>query len=308
MLSIIKGPYLQWPTRDSITIMWETSESSSSTVTYCPTRRVHAGLLGRYESLLEHEKTVEDPAPGYIHTVTLTGLTPDTTFHYKVSSASTQGEKVESAEYPLKTAVEESTPFSFAVTSETGGFGDDETNRRIFMQVRRYRPEFLLIVGDGVKNGSVYEDWDRWLFGPGRELFADTPFYLCPGNHEENSPWFYRFVGYPEPKNYYSFDYGNTHFVALDSTRMVEYRDRKPFPTTELKSGSAQYRFLVDDLGSSRATWKIVYFHYPPYVSGDYQVESCAPSARCSRITGSTLFSTLIPSCTSGAIPSGEVS
>ena len=84
MLSVIKGPYLQWPTLDSITVMWETSEASSSSVTYCPTRRVHEGLLGRYESLREHEKTVEDVTSGYIHAVTLTGLTPDTTFHYRV--------------------------------------------------------------------------------------------------------------------------------------------------------------------------------------------------------------------------------
>ena len=30
MLSILKGPYLQWPTQNTITIMWETSELSSS--------------------------------------------------------------------------------------------------------------------------------------------------------------------------------------------------------------------------------------------------------------------------------------
>ena len=37
--------------------------------------------------------------------------------------------------------------------------------------------------------------------------------------------------------------------------------------------GSPQYDFFVDDLRTSQATWRFVFFHYPPYVSGDYQVE-----------------------------------
>ena len=93
------------------------------------------------------------------------------------------------------------------------GYGDDAINRSIFGQIRRYRPDFLLLVGDAVRDGREYDDWERYFFGPGRDLFLDTPFYLCPGNHEENADWMYRFLGYPEPKNYYAFDYGNAHFT-----------------------------------------------------------------------------------------------
>jgi len=32
-------------------------------------------------------------------------------------------------------------------------------------------------------------------------------------------------------------------------------------------------KFRTRDLEASQATWKFVFFHYPPYVSGDYQVE-----------------------------------
>ena len=205
MLSMVKGPYLQWPTQDSMTIMWETSCEASSEVTYFETKRAHSGLNGRFRVVKESRRTVEDPSPCKIHTVPLIGLASDTTIHYKVRSANSRGELVESEEYPLKTAVKEDTPFSFAVTSETGGYGDHDINQSVFSQIERYRPEFLLLVGDAVKRGSVYEDWDRWLFAPGRDLFTNTPFYLCPGNHEEHAPWFHKFVAYPEPKNYYSF-------------------------------------------------------------------------------------------------------
>ncbi len=131
-------------------------------------------------------------------------------------------------------------------------------------------------MGDCVKRGSVYEDWDRWLFAPGKDLFTNTPFYLCLGNHEENSPWFYKFTTYPEPKNYYSFNYGNAHFVALDSPSGIHFRGGRPVLTDRGKGvtpGSPQYHFLVDDLAKAQATWKFVFFHHPPYVSGDYQIE-----------------------------------
>ena len=276
MLDIVKGPYLQWPTQNSMTIMWETSSPASSKVTYAEVRRVHSGLNGRFETVKSSQKSVEDPTPCQVHAVTLTGLAPDTTYHYNVSSVDSQGEVVERGVFPLKTAVHPNGPFSFAVVSENGGAGDTSSNQRLFTQIEQYRPEFLLIVGDAVNHGSVYEDWDRTLFAPGHALFTDTPFYLCLGNHEECSPWFYRFVAYPEPKNYYSFDYGNAHIVALDSTTEGDYEDGRIVATEAGKGfmpGSPQYEFLVRDLQSTRATWKFVFFHYPPYVSGDYQVE-----------------------------------
>ena len=273
MLSIVKGPYLQWPTQDSMTVAWETSCEASSKVQYFETERVHSGLSGKFRTLEPSERVVEDPAPRCIHQVALTGLAPGTTYHYQISSTDSRGEVARSEVHPLKTAVKTDDPFCFAVTSETGGNGKDEINRRLFAQIRRHRPDFLLMAGDAVARGSVYEDWSRHFFAPGRDLLTDTPFYLCLGNHEENSPWFYRFVAYPEPKNYYSFDYGNAHFVALDSTAFVDYREGRPCPTEALQPGSLQYEFLVRDLKACQATWKIVFFHYPPYVSGDYQVE-----------------------------------
>ena len=262
MLSILKGPYLQWPSPNSVIVMWETSGPSTSQVTFCGTERVPQGLDGRFKSLPETARVLEDSTPREIHAVTLDGLDPETTYHYAVESTNTQGESIRSEEHPLKTAVAPATPFSFAVTSETGGYGNDDFNRRIFAQIQGYRPDFLLVVGDSVASGSRYADWDRYFFTPGTELFHHTPFYLCPGNHEENAPWFYRFVSYPKPGNFYSFTYGNTLFVALDSTK-----------TDELQPGQRQFEFLDQTLASCSATWKIVFFHYPPYVSADYQVD-----------------------------------
>ena len=283
MLSILKGPYLQWPTQDSVTIMWETSCPASSKVTYWETRKVHVASRGSLETVTEAERTVADPALSDMHEVRLTDLAPDTTYHYRGSSSNAEAGTAQSAMHPFKTAVHPHEPFSFIVISEMGGAGDREATRKLFGQIARYRPEFLLIVGDAVGGGSRYEDWEKSLFGPGRELLFDTPFYLCLGNHERlpdserGLDLYSRFVAYPEPKRYYSFDYGNAHFVALDSTSAADYDGLRYLPEQlgkELLPGSPQYEFLVRDLSETRATWRFVFFHYPPYVSGSYQTEA----------------------------------
>jgi hypothetical protein len=216
--------------------------------------------------------TVDGSGDREIHSVVLPDLDAETVYFYAVASCDNKGKRVESQIQPFKTAVEPNTPFSFAVTSEMGGCRDVQGIHKVYAQIQRYRPDFLLIVGDAVCNGAQYDDWKCWLFDSGKDLFGSTPFYLCQGNHEENADWYYRYVGYPEPKNYYSFDYGNAHFTALDSTAMVDYVDHKPVATDELGPGGPQYEYLVNDLAESTADWKFVFFHYPPYVSGDYEV------------------------------------
>ncbi len=100
----------------------------------------------------------------------------------------------------------------------------------------------------------------------------NTPFYSCLGNHENNGSWYYDFFAYPPPKNFYSFDYGDVHFICLDSTDFIK-PENYPHSGGEINPGNAQYDFLITDLQSTAAKWKIVFFHYPPYVSGGYQVE-----------------------------------
>ncbi len=276
-LQIVKGPYLQWPTQNSVTIMWETSCQATSRITYFRTARVHVSAKrnkGLFKTLYETERKLQDKSYCRIHELTLTGLDVDTTYNYKITSEDGQGQSVESELFSLKTAVAKNTPFSFAVTSET--MGDPEAARKVFKQIELYRPEFLLLVGDVVKDGRIYEQWDKYLFAPARNLLVNTPFYLCLGNHEECSPWYYKLVSYPQPENYYSFDYGNSHFVAVDCTSEKDYKNGVIVPNDPCRGflpGSKQYRFLVNDLKSSDATWKFVFFHYPVYVSGDYQVE-----------------------------------
>lgn len=276
MLSIVKGPYLQWPTENSMTIMWETSETASSRVDVFMAERIHSGHQGNYkkpEKLL-HSVVKEDDS--IIHQLTIHELKPGTIYFYKVVSKKGQAQ-IEAGPYPLKTAVPRGVPFSFAITSETGGYsGFDSSggqiNKRVFEQMRRYRPDIALFVGDIVDDGRRYDDWETYFFDPGKELLLSTPFYSCLGNHENNGSWYYDFFAFAPPKNYYSFDYGDVHFLCLDSTDFIP-QDTYPRAAEEIRVGNDQYDFLIRDLKNTSAKWKVVFFHYPPFVSGGYQVE-----------------------------------
>jgi len=112
-------------------------------------------------------------------------------------------------------------------------------------------------------------------------LITNIPFYPCVGNHEVDSGAvkpeefetrygnFHKYFAFP---HYYSFDYGCAHFCVLDCPSMMKAihrsdRDRYIPELIDDFEKSEQYRFLEKDLASSRATWKFVVFHYPPYTS-----------------------------------------
>ena len=263
-------------TENSITIMWETSEPASSTVMVLLAERIHSGYHGNYKKPEQVLVTEEEKEYSTIHQLTVNHLEPNTLYFYQVRSVNERGE-IESGHHFLKTAVRRGESFSFTVTSETGGYSgfdqsDGQINRNIFSQMQRYRPDITLFVGDIVDDGNKYEDWEKYFFGPGKEFLTNTPFYSCLGNHEDNASWYYDFFAYDSPKNYYSFDYGDAHFICLDSTDFVE-RETYPNSSGKMVPGNKQFDFFIRDLQSTSAKWKIVYFHYPPYVSGGYQVE-----------------------------------
>src|SRR5262249_55244127 len=68
----VVAPYLQFPTRDSITIMWETAQPGTSVVEY--------GTISSNMAKVEQDKKAT------IHEVPLKGLKPNTQYVYRVSS------------------------------------------------------------------------------------------------------------------------------------------------------------------------------------------------------------------------------
>ena len=95
------------PTHNTCEITWSTDEPASSVVVY-----------GTSSSNLDKQKV----SSGYTtsHSVTLTGLTPETTYYYRVKSADQSGNQSNSDVYSFTTSAEPQMPTDFSDDMENG--------------------------------------------------------------------------------------------------------------------------------------------------------------------------------------------
>jgi len=232
---IIKGPYLQDLRADGITIMWETKNPATGKVVFGKSRS-----LGN--EVFETDLTT-------IHEIMLDELNVETEYYYQVISNSTK-----SKVYTFKTAVERDSPFTFAV------YGDNKNgphnHKRIADLIFSKRPGFAIHCGDMVNRGYIYKQWEKFFFTPAREMMREIPLFPLLGNHEEHAQLYYDFFSLPNNAQWYSFNYGNAHFVILDSD------------TKELEKDGDQISWLIEDLENNTAEWTFVSFHHPPFTAG----------------------------------------
>ncbi|MDR3278176.1 MAG: metallophosphoesterase [Oscillospiraceae bacterium] len=128
---------------------------------------------------------------------------------------------------------------------------------------------FALQGGDIVESGIDRAQWDAFLANADAAL-GDIPFFPTNGNHESNF-----LSGKPElylemfdlPQNgpegfkgeFYSFDYGDTHVLILNSW---VFSGEQRLTEDDL---AALDVWVADDLKSSDAAWKIAVTHVPLY-------------------------------------------
>lgn len=245
---IITGPYLQHVTQTSMTIMWETDQPCTSVVEYG-----EAEFVGKDQAVPLGKLTRAD-GKKKIHEFILKGLKVQTNYFYRVSSVNADGAKVASQIYSFQTAVQRDSAFAFVVIGDNRTY--PQRYEKLIARIWAERPNFIVNVGDVVTNGNIKEQWIKEYLRPASELMCRVPTYVAIGNHERNADWYYKYVSYPQPENYYSFDYGNAHFTIIDSNK-------------NLTPDNKQYKWLKNDLSKSKARWKFVFHHHPPYSSDE---------------------------------------
>ncbi len=244
----LKGPYLQGPGSDTITIKWEAPNETPSLV--------HYGLNGKPNV----EMQVQKPRPlsyagtdstntVYLYEVTLTNLEPDSVYTYQAETAGAQ-----TPPKHFRTFAKNQRKVTFIA------YGDDRTNPNIHAAVtanfKRYSPNFILHTGDLVVNGTRYELWGREFFGPTVNVLDEIPFLPSIGNHEADGDKYVFYMRLPGKERFYSYDLGPVHVLALD----FHYE----------KETDAQFAFAEQDLMASKAPWKVVYLHYPVFNVGGH--------------------------------------
>ena len=267
--------HLSWKqnlTSSTMAVTWTTDASTGTSV-------VRYGATASYGSQVTGAIRWSSALALWVHEATLTGLAADATYHYSCGDAADGF----SADATFRTAPAKgsSTAFSLAVWSDTQN--DSGSNSAFAVtsamadKILARSPRFSVHSGDVVVS-STQQNWRDFL-AVTEKINKLVPFMPVPGNHDNRSdqtlaPVYYDSVALPGNEEYYSFDYGNVHFVGLHTGRPNDVADSALL----FRPGTAQYNWLVSDLDQASRdpaiTWIIVYHHYPAYAFGVSQALS----------------------------------
>jgi hypothetical protein len=281
----MRGPYLALGTPTSMRIVWRTPAKSEPIVRY-----------GRSPSLLDHvvphrdilTKTTDHPDAFFaLHSTpegtrqyeaTVSGLEPATTYYYAVYDRDrllAGGE--ETHHFTTHPAAGTPAPLRFWVVGDSGTGDQHQANvhnaMREFTRRQNHPVDIYLHVGDMAYGGGTDDEFSRKFFSPYRQTLRNTVCWPAMGNHEgvtsdgqtQIGPYYDCYVlpthgeagGLPSgTEAYYAFDYGNVHFIVLDSYDL----DRSP--------NAPMARWLTSDLEQTDADWIFAYWHHPPYTKG----------------------------------------
>ena len=189
-----------------------------------------------------------DPPSVGIHQVHLCGLTPGTTYHYRVGTGSHM-----SGDATFTTAPGDGRTVRVLVAGDSRG--NASTWGEVIQAGAADGPDLAIFTGDANDLGSIQPDWESW-FAAGLGVLEHLPLMMVHGNHEINARHYYSQFPLPGNQQWYSFDFGAAHFTALNDTPMND----DPTSIT-----SEQAPFLDSDLGATSQPWKLVTHHRPEY-------------------------------------------
>jgi acid phosphatase type 7 len=217
------------------------------------------------------------PQTYYQYVATFGGLKPGTIYTYQVQA---EGQIVTSAlTRPLEFATPGAGAFSFINFADSGEGNNDQLALRL--QMVQESVSFAIANGDLAYELATYASIEANYYGVYQEMMTQIPFFASLGNHEyltQNAlPTLASRVtptaGVPQSDwgRYYSFDWGNAHFVALDSNAPLD---------AAVAGTGPMLAWLANDLQNTTKFWKIVFFHHPGFATGTHQNEPPAGEVR----------------------------
>jgi hypothetical protein len=185
-------------------------------------------------------------------------LVPDTIYCYDVQTPGTASDRL-----GFRTAPQTGSgaPVRFLAFGDSGAGGSDQMALRDQMATVPF--DFMIHTGDIAYESGTRAEFEHNFFKPYADFLKFFPVFPASGNHEYESedaaPFREAFVlpenGGPDGiERWYSFNWGDVHFVALDTER----------------TGPIQAAWLDADLAANTLPWTIVYGHRPPFSSGDH--------------------------------------
>jgi len=268
--NIVRGPYLQQGTPTSVVVRWRTDEPTDTAVRF-----------GREPGKLDQEaktkwKTTE-------HVMAIEGLTPFTKYHYAIGNAEKtlggeggKGHFVTSPKPGTRQPIRTWVIGDAGTASASGNVGLQAQVRDAYYKYAGARhTDNWLMLGDNAYSTGTDKEHQIAVFDIYRDILKTSVVWPTLGNHDAGSAAsitqsgvYYDIFTLPTmgqagglmsgTEAYYSFDYGNVHYVCLNS----QDTDRSP--------NGAMLTWLKHDLEATKQDWIIVYFHHPPYTKGSH--------------------------------------
>ena len=261
-VKVTRGPYLQLGTTTSTVVRWRTESSSDSRVYYGAESNRLNFMAGDNSSSTEHE-------------VKLSNLQPNTKYFYAVGSSASSLNATDPEQYFI-TSPESAKPTRIWVLGDSGTNSNEQfAVRDAYYKFNGTRyTDLWLMLGDNAYNNGSDSEYQLGVFNAYPSVLRQSSLWPTIGNHDtagsnfpgHEIPYFKNFT-LPQngeaggiasgTEDYYSFNYGNIHFVCLDSM------------TTDLRPGSAMWTWLTYDLAANSKQWLIAFWHHhPPYSKG----------------------------------------
>lgn len=264
-----RSAYLQNGSSSAMTIRWWTSVPEIG--------RVRFG-----NSVDAQNSFVDELMATREHNVRLTGLEADSKYYYSVGTIERVIEGGDTTHFFYTFSKPDSTkPLRVWILGDPGYYasaGQIAVRDAYFKYVNQTgkKTDLWIALGDNAyQTGTDYE-YQAYFFEVYTSLLKQVPVFLARGNHEfdyqRGSLTFYNLFTFPEdgeaggvPSHtpaYYSFNFGNTHFICLDSFKT----DRSP--------QGKMAAWLSEDLRQSKSKWNIAYWHHPPYSKGSHDSDT----------------------------------
>ncbi len=266
-----RGPYLQRMTPSSVIIKWwvSTADIANNTIHYGTSPGSLSSSIpdGSFTSRSVCSSSNCDDF--YEFQVTLNSLSSDTRYYYAVGTSTTPSTE-ETANGTFKTF-----PASGAKPTRVWVIGDSGTKSSQALLVKeRFQnytqtrnPDVWIMLGNNAYSSGSNRDHGDAVFFMYPDFLKNVAVWPAIGERDDNNINTYNTI-FVLPNNaqsggvasgteaYYSYDYGNTHFIVLDVSN------------TSLSNGGAMQNWLQNDLNANSKEWTIAYFHASPYSKG----------------------------------------
>ncbi len=278
-IMLTRGPYLQMGNQTSVTLRWRTNIATST--------RFEAGTVyGTYSIKVNSAALVKE------HAIRINGLKPDTKYYYRFGSS----KKILQADNDnfFTTAPLANTKRKIRIAA----FGDCGRNSNSYQSgtLSSYinyagtnPAEVLLLLGDNAYNRGTDSEYQANYFNVySSTILKNHQLFPSPGNHDyannaarqaDHAIPYYSIFSTPSEAQcggiasgteaYYSWNWGNIHFLSLDSYGLENKATTRLYDTT-----GAQVKWIKKDLASNTKPWVIAYWHHPPYTMGSHNSDT----------------------------------